>query len=249
VDLHSSNGAVNLPGLSILIEGATTFGLSLSDRQVEQFARYQELLLAWNKLMNLTAITEPAAVQTRHFLDSLSCFTVMGHLGDCSLIDIGTGAGFPGLPLKIINPEIRLTLVDSVTKKTRFLQEVVSQLDLNQVKVVTERAEVLGRSANHRGQYDWVVARAVAEMRVLVEYMLPLGCQGGRILAQKGKKASEETAAAVPAIELLGGGLPRLYPIELPLTGEVHYLVLIDKVAETPAQYPRRPGISSKRPL
>jgi 16S rRNA (guanine527-N7)-methyltransferase len=228
---------------------AAALGLHLSDQQVEQFASYQMLLVEWNQRMNLTAIREPAAIQRRHFLDALTCATVTGDLDGCSLVDVGTGAGFPGLPLKILYPQLRLTLVESIVKKTRFLQAVVRELGLSDVHIVAERAEVLGQQTAYRGQYDWAVARAVAEMRVLAEYLLPLCRVGGYALAQKGENAPSETAAAASAIATLGGAPPELHAIQLPDVVETHYLVVIKKTAETPAFYPRRPGIPAKRPL
>jgi 16S rRNA (guanine527-N7)-methyltransferase len=235
--------------LSHLIEGARQFGLQLSAGQLVRFARYQELLLEWNRHINLTAIGDPAEIQVRHFLDSLSCARVMGRLEGKRLADVGTGAGFPGVPLKIYYPDLRLTLMESVAKKTRFLQLLVTELGLTDVTIVNERAEVLGQNPDHRERYDWVVARAVAEMRILVEYLLPLCHPGGHVLAQKGTGAEEETAAAVAAIKTLGGALPHLYPVQLPGVADLHHLVLIEKVDRTPSQYPRRAGIPSKRPL
>jgi len=228
---------------------AAGFGLHLEAAQLELFASYQALLLEWNERVNLTAIREPEAIQRLHFLDSLTCATVMGDLNGRSLIDVGTGAGFPGLPLKILYPQLRLTLVESVQKKARFLEEAVAELGLADVSVIAQRAEVLGQQANHRSQYDWAVARAVAEMRVLVEYLLPFCRVGGHALAQKGGNAASETAAARDAVAELGGAAPRLHPVRLPDHSETHYLVVIEKVRETPARYPRRIGIPAKRPL
>jgi 16S rRNA (guanine527-N7)-methyltransferase len=235
-----------VPDLAAL---AAAFGLTLSAAQVTQFDHYRQLLIEWNERMNLTAITNPAAIQTRHFLDSLTCALATGDLNGQNLVDIGTGAGFPGLPLKILYPELKLTLVESVTKKTHFLEAVVQQLELKEVTVLSERAETIGQSVTHRGRYDWAIARAVAEMRVLVEYLLPLCRVGGHILAQKGETAPAETEAAAKAIQTLGGGPPQLYAIQLPQRDEQHYLVAIEKIKETPPTYPRRPGMATKRPL
>ena len=232
-----------------LAREAAAFGLQLDPRQVEQFARYQELLRAWNQKMNLTAIDDPAGIQIRHFLDSLSCATVIGDLSGRRIVDVGTGAGFPGLPLKILYPDLRLTLVESVTKKTRFLEAVVQALDLEDVQILDRRAETLGRQPEHRAQYDWAVGRAVAALRVLVEYLLPFCKVGGHVLAQKGESARAEAGEAASAIAMLGGGSPAFHPVHLPEREETHYLVVIPKVAETPAAYPRRPGRPAKRPL
>jgi 16S rRNA (guanine527-N7)-methyltransferase len=228
---------------------AAVFGLTLSPAQEAQFGRYQELLLAWNERLNLTAVRDPAAIQSRHFLDSLTCATVTGDLNGRSLIDVGAGAGFPGLPLKLLYPQMRLTLVESIAKKTTFLHAVVADLGLEDVTILAERAEIIGQQPAHREQYEWAVARAVAELRVLVEYLLPLCRIGGQMLAQKGETAAAETAAAANAIHLMGGGPAHLHPVQLPDHPARLYLVLISKTAATPARYPRRPGMPAKRPL
>ncbi len=225
------------------------FGIHLTNRQLDQFRHYRELLLVWNQQLNLTAIRDPRQIERRHFLDALTCATVMGRLADCSLIDVGTGAGFPGLPLKILYPSLRLTLVESIAKKARFLEVVTAELGLSDVFVAVERAEVLGRDARFREQYDWAVARAVAELRILVEYLLPFCRVGGHMLAQKGGSAAVESEAAREAIALLGGAPPQQYPIQLPQREETHFLVVSEKRVITPAKYPRRTGVPAKRPL
>ncbi|MCB8927313.1 MAG: 16S rRNA (guanine(527)-N(7))-methyltransferase RsmG [Ardenticatenaceae bacterium] len=228
---------------------ADELDVSLSAAQIEQFMTYQELLLEWNARMNLTAVREPAEIRLRHFLDSLSCARVMGDLNGRSLIDVGTGAGFPGLPLKILFPQLKLTLVESVVKKTHFLQAVVDALSLSDVTILTDRAELLGQSPQHRRQYDWAVARAVAELRVLVEYLLPLCAVGGSMLAQKGEGVAAEIANAQVAIPLLGGSEPELAQVTLPDRDQPHYFVTVKKIGETPQKYPRRVGMPAKRPL
>ncbi len=228
---------------------AEQLGATLTPQQVDQFAHYQALLLEWNARMNLTAVRKPAEIRIRHFLDSLSCARVMGNLNGRSLIDIGTGAGFPGLPLKILFPQLKLTLVESVAKKGQFLQAVIDALSLDDVNVLLERAELLGQQPQHRQQYDWATARAVAELRVLVEYLLPLCRVGGKVLAQKGEGVHEEVEKAAEAIKLLGGGEPELSQVMLPLKEQPHYFVVISKLADTPAKYPRRVGVPGKRPL
>ena len=228
---------------------AAALGAPLLPSQVVQFAAYEALLLEWNERIALTAIREPGHLRVRHFLDALSCAAATGPLDGQSLIDIGSGAGFPGLPLKILYPDLRLTLVDSVAKKARFLELVAAELGLRGVTVIAERAEVLGQDPIHREQYDWATARAVAELRVLAELLLPLCRVGGRVLAQKGGSAAEELVIAAPAIAALGGGASQLIPVQLPETEATHYLVVIDKAATTDARYPRRPGIPAKRPL
>jgi 16S rRNA (guanine527-N7)-methyltransferase len=235
--------------LADFVQETAVFGITLSPDQIEQFEQYQLLLLDWNQRMNLTAIREPHQIQQRHFLDALTCSLVTGDLNGRSLIDVGTGAGFPGLPLKILFPDLRLTLVESVAKKTRFLAAVVEALGLKDVTILPERAEMLGQDAAHRAQYDWAVARAVAELRVLLEYLLPLCRVGGTVLAQKGESAAAEVAAAASALAALGGSVRKVYPVMLPQRETVHYLVVVEKTAVTPPQYPRRIGVPTKKPL
>ncbi len=228
---------------------AAALGAPLSAGQVAQFAAYEALLLEWNERIALTAIREPHQLRVRHFLDALSCAAATGPLDGQALIDIGSGAGFPGLPLKILYPGLRLTLVDSVAKKARFLELVAAELGLGDVRIIAERAEVLGQDPAHRERYDWATARAVAELRVLAELLLPLVRAGGRALAQKGASAAEELAAAGRAIAALGGGAARIVPVRLPESEATHHLVIIDKAAATGSRYPRRAGIPAKRPL
>lgn len=235
--------------MQLLARGAAELGLPLTDNQLELFKLYQALLLAWNQRMNLTAVRQPQEIQLRHFLDSLSCARVMGDLSNCKLADVGTGAGFPGLPLKILYPDLSLTLVESIAKKSRFLRALISELGLADVSVVTERAELLGHQAAYRGHYDWVISRGVAELRALVEYLLPLCRLGGKVLAQKGENAEREIAEAQPAILTLGGAAPSIHRLRLPGKDHERILVVIEKVAQTPAKYPRRVGIPAKRPL
>lgn len=231
------------------VEEAARWGFPLTEQQQGQFAQYLALLLAWNERLNLTAIRDPAGIELRHFLDSLTCATVTGNLDQQKMIDIGSGAGFPGLPLKILYPTLQLTLVDSVAKKCHFLQTVANELGLNGVKVISGRAEELGQMTMYREQYDWALARGVAELRILAEYLLPFCQPGGHALAQKGPNPVEEVAASDQALQKLGGGRPTIYPVQLPGREQPHSLIVIKKIANTPANYPRRPGIPAKRPL
>ncbi len=229
------------------INEAEQIGVRLTAVQQEQFSHYLSLLMEWNGQMNLTAVREPSAIEGRHFLDSLTCAPLMGDLSGLRLIDIGTGAGFPGLPLKILYPELRLTLVESVGKKANFLRAVTDALSLRDVTVLQERAEVLGQQKAHRGRYDWAVARAVAKLPTLAEYLLPFCKAGGHMLAQKGRRAEEETAVSHRAITLLGGSNPKLHPITLTDNGTT--IILVKKIKPTPPAYPRRIGTPKKTPL
>ncbi len=224
--------------------------LNLTSAQVKAFRVYAEELLAWNAHTNLTAITDPEGIDVRHFADSLSCLLVMrSRLAGSLVVDVGTGAGFPGLPLKIVCPSFHLTLVEATGKKVDFLRHIVDRLKLTDVTLIHERAETLGQMPAHREQYDWALARAVAAMPTLAEYLLPLVKVGGHCLAQKGESAFQEIVEAQTAIKLLGGHVEQLKAVELPTVAETRYLVDIRKVAATPPQYPRRPGIPNKRPL
>jgi 16S rRNA (guanine527-N7)-methyltransferase len=234
-----------------LITGARSLlSLELSPSQVAAFQTYADELRAWNDKFNLTAIHDLDGIQIKHFLDSLSLLKVLPLGGGRTrLVDVGTGAGFPGLALKIVCPEMRLTLVEATGKKVRFCQAVADRLRLPGVTVIKARAEEIGQDPAHREQYDWAVARAVAEMPVLAEYLLPLVKRGGHALAQKGEGAPAETHAAEGAVRRLGGQLEQIVPVELPGIVETRYLVVFAKTAATPPGYPRRPGVPSKMPL
>ncbi|MBI3760934.1 MAG: 16S rRNA (guanine(527)-N(7))-methyltransferase RsmG [Chloroflexi bacterium] len=226
--------------------------LTLTSAQLAAFQAYADELVEWNAKFNLTAITDPEGIQIKHFLDSLACrlaFRAASASPAATVIDIGTGAGFPGIPLKIVCPAIRLTLVEATGKKVKFLEHIIARLGLSGVTAVKARAEEIGRDPAHRERYDWAVARAVAEMPTLVEYLLPLVRLGGKCLAQKGEGAPAETQTAEKALRILGGQLNQLIAVELPGVAETRYLVVVDKVAATPAKYPRRAGTPGKAPL
>jgi 16S rRNA (guanine527-N7)-methyltransferase len=224
-------------------------GIQLSSAQLSALKRYEEELIEWNQQLNLTAIDQPEKIRIKHFLDSLTCLKAMRDTPMDRVVDVGAGAGFPGLPLKIVCPPMRLTLVESVGKKASFCQHVVDTLGLENVTVLAERAEVVGTLPEHRERYDWALARAVAALPVLAEYLLPLVQIGGRVLAMKGESGPAEAHASERAFQLLGGHLRQLIPATLPGVEEQRYLVVIDKVAATPDRFPRRVGIPSKRPL
>jgi len=216
-------------------------------------------LLEWNQRFNLTAVTDPEQVQIRHFLDSLSCLLALTAASaeplsvwlarSLQALDIGTGAGFPGLPLKIVWPNLKLTLLESRQKKVRFLQHIVAELGLTSVTAVHDRAETLAHQSQHREAYDLVLGRAVAELPVLLEYALPFCRRGGMVVAQKGEAATAEAIASERALAILGGKLRRIVPVEVPGLAETRHITIVEKVAPTPDRYPRRPGMPQKRPL
>ncbi len=237
--------------MELLAAGARSLlNLELTQRQLAAFQVYADELIRWNQEFNLTAITDREGIQIKHFLDALSILKVLPPgSGPASVIDVGTGAGFPGLPLKIARPELAVTLAEATGKKAAFCEAVVEKLGLEGVTVLKSRAEELGQDPAHREQYDWALARAVAEMPVLAEYLLPLARVGGHALAQKGENAPAETQAAAGAIGKLGGDLEQLAPVAVPGLAEQRYLVVLRKIAPTPAAYPRRAGMPSKKPL
>jgi 16S rRNA (guanine527-N7)-methyltransferase len=224
-------------------------GLHLTRSQLSALSLYERELVDWNMRFNLTAIRDPQEIHVKHFLDSLTCLQAMSEKSYGRLIDVGTGAGFPGIPIKIVYPKLQLTLVESVGKKAEFCRHVVNILNLQGVEVVQERAENIGQDPAYREQYDWAVARAVAILPVLAEYLLPLVRVGGSMLAMKGESGPVEAHSAEHAIKLLGGHLRQLLPVTLPGVVEERYIIVIDKVAATPGSYPRKVGVPAKRPL
>jgi 16S rRNA (guanine527-N7)-methyltransferase len=228
---------------------SSLLGLKLKTRQLEAFDWYASELVEWDRRFNLTAVTDTQGIEVKHFLDSLTCLQAMGPGPTGRVVDTGTGAGFPGLPLKIVCPQLELTLVESIGKKVEFCHHVVRSLGLEGVEIVHDRVERVGHQPGHRGAYDWALARAVASMPVLVEYLLPLLKLGGRAVIQKGETGLAEAHTAEGALRILGGRVDQLISIELPTVVECRYLVVVIKSAATPDKYPRRPGIPAKRPL
>ena len=233
-------------------EELNTLGITLSERQKEQFDRYYELLTEWNKVMNLTGITEYDEVCLKHFTDSLSIVRIKDMNEVRSMIDVGTGAGFPGIPLKIAFPQLQVTIVDSLNKRIDFLRALVAKLGLTGVELVHGRAEEFSaKQSSYREQFDLVTARAVARLSVLSELCLPAVKVGGEFLAYKAAAADDELQAAQGAIQTLGGQVSSTMQLVLPTQPEPEQrnLIIIDKVAATPQKYPRRPGLPAKKPL
>jgi len=231
-------------------QAQSLFGVALDDVQVAQFADYEAMLLDWNARFNLTAIRDLEGIRLKHFLDSLSCVMAFpSDLDEPNMIDVGTGAGFPGVPLKIIYPNSFLTLVESIKKKANFCEELTRVLGLKRVLISSERAEILGQDWEHREFYDIALARAVAAMPTLVEYLLPLVKVGGRAIIQKGSSAKDEADAARNAIRLFGGKLSDIIPVELPGVDGERYLVVVEKIKPTPVEFPRAVGVPSKSPI
>jgi 16S rRNA (guanine527-N7)-methyltransferase len=206
-------------------------------------------LESWNERCNLTAIDDTTKIRIKHFLDSFTCFRVMRGTPLKTVVDVGTGAGFPGIPLKILFPDIELVLVDSVQKKTDFCAHIVQLLKLDGVRIIWDRVERLGKKEEYRETFDWAVARAVAQLSELTEYLLPLVRIGGNMLAMKGSSGPQEAQQALNAIKVLGGHLEQVEHLTLPGVAEDRYLIVIKKIAPTPDKYPRRVGIPAKRPL
>jgi 16S rRNA (guanine527-N7)-methyltransferase len=237
--------------MQILLRGIKRLGFDLGKEQILLFQRYFQELLDWNARINLTAITDRREIQVRHFLDSLTVSLVIPRdvLANGTLMDVGSGAGFPGLPLKILWPGLQVTLVESVGKKAAFLRHLTDILNLEGVHVCNERAETLAHDALMRETFDVVVSRAVGDLSVLAELGLPFCKLGGRMVAQKKSGIDDEIKRAEKSISLLGGTLGRVETVDLEEIDEPRWLVVLLKETESPYSYPRRPGIPAKRPL
>ena len=223
--------------------------IHLSPQMADQFMAYQSLLLEWNEKMNLTAITEEREVVLKHFVDSLSLVPYLKLWEATKIIDVGTGAGFPGLPVKIACPQVSMTLLDSLQKRIGFLEEAIQVMGLTEVACVHARAEDGGQNPMYREQFDYCVSRAVANLAVLAEYCLPFVKVGGKLAALKGPDALAEITAAEGALGKLGGRVTEVIDVAIPFTELSHKLVVIEKVASTPKAYPRKAGKITKNPL
>ena len=228
-------------------ENLKQLNIELSDIQLEQFYKYRNILIEWNKFMNLTGITEPEEVITKHFIDSL---TVLDKIKkDASIIDVGTGAGFPGIPIKIAFPDTKIVLLDSLNKRIKFLNEVIEKLELQNIETIHGRAEELGRNKNHREKYDIAIARAVAPLNILIEYLMPFAKVKGKCLCMKGSSSEEEIKNSKNAVKILGGELIKTEDFYIPNTDIKRRIVQINKIKETNNKYPRKAGTPSKEPL
>ena len=221
--------------------------MNIDDVSAKKFVIYMELLREWNERMNLTAITDEEGILVKHFFDSCSISDFVGN--NSKIIDVGTGAGFPGLPLKIVNDSLNLTLVDSLNKRINFLNEVKNRLGLKDVETVHGRAEDVGIDNKYREKYDFAVSRAVAELRILVEYLLPLVKVGGKVIAMKGPNVDEEVENSKKAIKLLGGEIEKIESFKLGDTDNERTVIIIKKIKNTELKYPRKAGIPKKSPL
>lgn len=232
----------------LIVNGSEKLNINLNENQVQQLMDYAALLKEWNEKINLTAITDDEGIATKHFLDSLTAIKTGFVKG--KVIDVGTGAGFPGLVLKIAQPEIKLTLLDSLNKRINFLKEVSHNLSIDEgIEFIHSRAEDGGKNRNLRGQFDTVVSRAVANLTVLSEWCMPFLKEGGYFLALKGPLADEEIKDAKRAIKILGGRIEDVFEAQIPFTDLKHKIIIIKKVGQTPMKYPRKPGIATKTPI
>lgn len=225
-------------------------GIELSEVQIGQFNTYYKMLVEWNEKINLTAVTEKEEVYLKHFYDSITPLFYADIEEGASLCDVGAGAGFPSIPMKIIRPDLKVTIVDSLNKRINFLNELTAVLGLDKIHLVHDRAETFGNhKADARHMFDVVTARAVAQLNVLSELCLPLVRTGGQFIVMKGKKAQEELDESKFALDLLGGELTKVHQLSLPQEESDRYIMIIDKKRKTPKKYPRKPGTPNKSPL
>ena len=228
-------------------EKAGVLGVRFSMEQTEQFFEYMKLLIEWNEKINLTAIIEPEEIILKHFIDSITILKEIEK--DSKLVDVGTGAGFPGIPLSIMEPSLKITLVDSLNKRLIFLEEVINKLNLKNVELVHARAEEFGQNKQYREKFDISTSRAVANLSTLSEYLIPLVKINGKVLSMKASDAQEEINDAKKAIEILGGKIEKVEEFNLPQSDIGRTIITIRKEKQTPSKYPRKPGTPSKEPI
>ncbi|AEF95557.1 Ribosomal RNA small subunit methyltransferase G [Desulfotomaculum nigrificans CO-1-SRB] len=232
-----------------LNQGLEEIGLPIETQQISLFNKYLSLIIEGNEKINLTAILEPKEVAIKHFVDSLTCLLAVSFPTGAKVLDIGSGAGFPGVPLKIYRPDLQITLMDSLNKRILFLQDTINKLGLNNITAIHSRAEDFGQQPANRENFDVVVSRAVARLVVLSEYCLPCVKIGGYFISQKGPDIDNEIKEAQKAIDKLGGQLSEVKKLQLPLIGDPRSLVVIKKIKPTPKQYPRKAGVPAKKPI
>lgn len=230
-----------------LFEKASKIDIELNEEQLDMFYLYMNLLLEWNEKINLTAITDPQEIIIKHFIDSLTISKYIKNKQN--LIDVGTGAGFPGIPLKIVNEDIKITLLDSLNKRIYFLNEVIEKLNLKNIEAKHGRVEEFGKNKNYREKYDIATSRAVANLTTLSEYLIPLVNIGGEVISMKGQEINEEVSNAKNAIKILGGKIENIDKFYLPDSDIKRNIIIIKKVENTPAKYPRKPGTPAKEPI
>ena len=233
----------------LLNDSLNKMGIDITEKQTQQFFDYKSLLLQWNEKMNLTAITDEGEVVIKHFADSVSILSAVNIEEGATIIDVGTGAGFPGLPVKIVRPDLKVTLLDSLNKRIGFLNEVCTQLNLEPVDNIHARAEDGGQNHELREKFDYCLSRAVANLAVLSEYCLPFVKVGGSFISLKGPDVAQEVNDGETAIKKLGGKVEQVIKIEIPNSDITHSLVIIKKIAKTPKLYPRKAGTASKNPI
>lgn len=228
-------------------EYAKEIDILLNQEQINQFYLYMQILLEWNEKINLTAITKPEEIILKHFVDSI---TIAKYLkSNAKIIDVGTGAGFPGIPIKIIREDIQVTLLDSLNKRINFLNEIIEKLELVQIQTIHNRAEEAGKSKKYRENFDIATSRAVANLSTLAEYLLPFVKQGGQVIAMKGATIEEELEASQKAIKVLGGKIKKIDTFCLPKSDIDRNVIILQKEKTTPAKYPRKPGTPAKEPI
>lgn len=231
----------------ILLDNAKKIKMDLEDKQVDKLYEYMNLLLNWNEKMNLTAITEPKEIILKHFIDSI---TIAKYIKENDkIIDIGTGAGFPGIPIKILKPNIEIVLLDSLNKRIKFLDEVIEKLNLKKIETVHSRAEDFGRNVKKRESFDIVMSRAVAKLAVLLEYMMPLARMHGKCISMKGVEIEEEIKLSKNAINVLGGKIVEIDSFYLPNSDIKRNNIIIEKIKNTPSRFPRKAGMPMKEPI
>ncbi len=238
-----------LENIKLLTDGLREIGIETGEEQIHKLTAFKDVLLDWNERINLTTITEEKDVYIKHFIDSATCLKTGYIKAGMRLIDVGTGAGFPGIPLKILFQDTHMTLLDSLNKRITYLHEVVERLNLIDVTLVHGRAEEAGSDTRYREAYDIALSRAVAAMNVLCEYCLPFVKPGGYFICQKGPDCTQELSEAKNAIRLLGGEIAEICTFTLPFSDITHQIIVIKKIAETPTKYPRKPGKPAASPI